>query len=201
MNSKINELIENIDQFVFWFRANPTIALPKSEKNRLVMLLNKIIASQEISEKEWEKLKPKERTNKVSASYISVKPAKKKSTKRPANRKIILPLKPAPKKTADDNVVIRNGKKYIVCSGCGSTVKDLRKHSKKCKPRHPKNKGKSTVDKGKSSSATPDSKSQTNKEYKAERLLDASRDYWKIRDQGRFGSHSSYDDMGDESFS
>jgi len=40
--------------------------------------------------------------------------------------------------------------------------------------------------------------SDTKREYQAERRLDGSRDFYKIREQGKFGSHSVYDDMGDE---
>jgi hypothetical protein len=32
-----------------------------------------------------------------------------------------------------------------------------------------------------------------------ERRLDGSRDYWQIREEGRFGSHPSYDACDDES--
>lgn len=35
---------------------------------------------------------------------------------------------------------------------------------------------------------------------RAQRELDGSRDYWQYRESGRFGSHPSYDDYGDESF-
>ena len=35
--------------------------------------------------------------------------------------------------------------------------------------------------------------------YWEERRLDGSRDYWQIRESGRFGSHPSYDDCDDES--
>lgn len=34
-----------------------------------------------------------------------------------------------------------------------------------------------------------------------ERKLDGSRDFYQFRESGKFGSHSSYDDYGDESFS
>jgi hypothetical protein len=34
-----------------------------------------------------------------------------------------------------------------------------------------------------------------------ERKLDGSRDYYQFRESGKFGSHSSHDDYGDESFS
>ena len=40
----------------------------------------------------------------------------------------------------------------------------------------------------------------TRHDYKVERNLDGSRDYYRNRrEQGRYGSHSTYDDMGDES--
>lgn len=47
----------------------------------------------------------------------------------------------------------------------------------------------------------PNADNSYNNEIKESRRLDGSRDYWQIRDRGKFGSHSSYDDMGDESFS
>jgi len=34
---------------------------------------------------------------------------------------------------------------------------------------------------------------------KIDHKLDGSKDYWKFRDHGKFGSHSDFDDMGDES--
>lgn len=39
----------------------------------------------------------------------------------------------------------------------------------------------------------------THASYWTERGLDATRDFWQIRDHGEFGSHSSYDDFSDES--
>lgn len=41
---------------------------------------------------------------------------------------------------------------------------------------------------------------QTIQYNRAQRELDGSRDYWRYRESGRFGSHPSYDDYGDESF-
>jgi hypothetical protein len=35
--------------------------------------------------------------------------------------------------------------------------------------------------------------------YWEERRLDGSRDYWQIREEGRFGSHPSFDACDDES--
>lgn len=36
------------------------------------------------------------------------------------------------------------------------------------------------------------------REYKSERKLDGSRDYYQYKEQGKYGSHSVYDEMGDE---
>lgn len=36
-------------------------------------------------------------------------------------------------------------------------------------------------------------------EYRTERSLDSSRDFYRFRETGRFGSHSMHDDFGDES--
>jgi hypothetical protein len=38
----------------------------------------------------------------------------------------------------------------------------------------------------------------TKRDYKEERKLDGSRDYYQYREEGKFGSHSVFDDMGDE---
>ena len=35
--------------------------------------------------------------------------------------------------------------------------------------------------------------------HRIERRLDGSRDYWQIREEGRFGSHPSFDSCDDES--
>ncbi len=40
--------------------------------------------------------------------------------------------------------------------------------------------------------------SDSKHEYKEERKLDASGDYYQFREQGKFGSHSMHDNMGDE---
>lgn len=45
----------------------------------------------------------------------------------------------------------------------------------------------------------PPSAEATPSEYRENRRLDGSRDYWQIRENGRFGSHPSYDSTDDES--
>jgi hypothetical protein len=47
--------------------------------------------------------------------------------------------------------------------------------------------------------AEHDSNSDPRKEYREERRLDGSKDFWPHRDQGRFGSHPSFDACDDES--
>lgn len=42
-------------------------------------------------------------------------------------------------------------------------------------------------------------KKKTKNDNSMDHKLDGSRDYNQFRENGRYGSHSSYDDMGDES--
>jgi uncharacterized C2H2 Zn-finger protein len=44
-----------------------------------------------------------------------------------------------------------------------------------------------------------DESQSESKSYREERRLDGARDYSQVRESGRFGSHPSYDDCGDES--
>lgn len=44
-----------------------------------------------------------------------------------------------------------------------------------------------------------DSDHNENENYREGRRLDGSRDYWQLREEGRFGSHPSYDDCEDDS--
>jgi hypothetical protein len=93
---------------------------------------------------------------------------------------------------------------YVHCELCGDKLnkKNVIKHRNKCRgkrARQSKKPSASSKQKQTSKRATYTDKPYFN-EYKENRRLDGSRDYWRIRDQGKFGSHSSYDDMGDESF-
>lgn len=93
----------------------------------------------------------------------------------------------------------------VKCEYCGAILnpKNISRHREKCNARKI-SVGKKKVNSSQKLSSTRGGFSSENNvkdEYKETRRLDGSRDYWKIRDQGKFGSHSSYDDMGDESFS
>lgn len=95
---------------------------------------------------------------------------------------------------------------YVPCRQCGAeiNVKNRSRHKKKCRGRNQvlgRNVAVTkTQTKRKPKGAIFSDKPYYN-ELKIERRLDGARDYWANRDQGRFGSHSSYDDMGDESSS
>jgi hypothetical protein len=49
------------------------------------------------------------------------------------------------------------------------------------------------------SSEVEASTSDQRREYRENRRLDGSRDYWQLREEGRFGSHPSFDSCDDES--
>jgi hypothetical protein len=57
----------------------------------------------------------------------------------------------------------------------------------------------SSPDEGASSAGRQGGAGMTASEGAEQRRLDATRDYWPIRESGRFGSHSSHDDFGDDS--
>ena len=97
--------------------------------------------------------------------------------------------------------MLKGTNKYINCNQCGAKIliKKINKHKAKCLP-----KSKSSKKQNKNSNTKKiiagrlDTVYDPIKERRAERQLDGSRDYAPIRDQGKFGAHSSYDDMSDE---
>ena len=120
------------------------------------------------------------------------------------------------------NIAHSEGKKtIIVCKNCGAEIleRKLYQHKKKCKKTAKKakdyNKNKNDIRYNlstpiESSKNTPKYKQiikpnievfNSKLEYKEERKLDGSRDYYTFKEQGKFGSHSVFDDMNDESFS
>ena len=203
MITAIKKLIENIDQLVFWLNDNPKTPMPSQEKKRAIAILNKIINAEELSAEEWEKLKPQllllkqthnirnERTTKnVITSAI------KTVTKRPINVvKQYLPQKE--KKQADKSFTATNGKKMKICPYCKASVspkKFLIHTLNKC-----------NVVKRENINLTRNNKSavayiQENIDTGAteEKGLDGSYGYHQIRENGRFGSHPMFDNMGDD---
>jgi len=90
---------------------------------------------------------------------------------------------------------------YILCNQCGNQInaKNIKKHKTKCI-----NKGNKVNEKVKNKSKIQGVSDKFDIAYnplterKTERNLDGSRDYSQIREHGKFGSHSLYDDMNDE---
>jgi hypothetical protein len=101
--------------------------------------------------------------------------------------------------------------RLIRCANCGANVRPDRvsKHLARVHAHRPENHRKQTSSRTSITSRpkhhvvdgrTPELiQPSTSDEYRAERSLDASRDYYRFRESGRFGSHSMHDDFGDES--
>lgn len=97
--------------------------------------------------------------------------------------------------------MLKGSNKYFNCSLCSAKihVKNTNKHKAKCLAKNKNSKKQNKNNNTKRIIAgTLDIAYDPIKERRAERQLDGSRDYAQIRDQGKFGSHSTYDDMGDE---
>ncbi|ULQ55058.1 hypothetical protein KJS94_10445 [Flavihumibacter rivuli] len=198
MRSQVNELINHIDKFIFWYRNNYTISIPSNERNRLRIVLEKVLASAIISDAEWEELKPKKQFVKTSHPQISSTQKRNSPPLERPKQKLILPLKPVQKKKVEERVVGVKGTILRQCPNCNAKVKNLKKHSWKCPG---KNKGQGKKGNNPNSKYESGVISSFYNEYKKERGLDGSRDFWQYRENGKFGSHSSFDDMSDESFS
>ncbi len=113
---------------------------------------------------------------------------------------------------------------YTVCEFCGDKlhVKNIIKHKRKCRGIK-KNKVKKPTSNNIEMNINKYNANKTNvnhhkkienrkpilnpkienynikKDYKDERKLDGSRDFYTFRERGKFGSHSAFDDMGDDS--
>ena len=220
MAFQINKLIRHIDELLIWLRDNPDTPIPIREKERLKTIVNQLSFRKEISDKEWEKIKPKKEIDpdaidykfwkdiKVTLAELKKNNAKEIAKYKPTSKRqkgaVPLPLKPysSIKEKDDDINVTKNGRTMKLCPGCCSPIlpKNLAKHKKKCKAFNQKNKAK--VPKKEKASQKPSSKLFDNKhqDLKKERKLDGSSGYHTLRrEQGRFGSHSSYDNMDDNS--
>jgi hypothetical protein len=202
----IKKFIEHIDQLVFWLKENPFTPLPLQEKNRAIAILNKIGNAAELSDEEWEKLKQKQQP--IDRPHIiniwpnfrqqimsSTKTIEKVSE---VSEKILLPLKMPQKKVSTNNFANKQRRELETCPDCKCSVlkKNLSKHRRKCKPTKQKSKNQLQTDKN--DSGTISEKVQKNISHKEEKRLDGSSGFHQFRENGRFGSHSSFDNMGDD---
>lgn len=202
MITTIRKLIENIDQLVFWLNDNPRTPMPSQEKKRAIAILNKIINAEELSTEEWEKLKPQllllKQTPNIRSEITTknvITSAIKTVTKRPINVISQYHLPKKEKNSVDKGFTIKDGKKLKICPYCKASVspKNFLNHKlNKC-----------NVVKRESINLTRNNKStvpdiQENIDTGEEKRLDGSYGYHQIRENGRFGSHPMFDNMGDD---
>lgn len=171
MSAPLVKLNEHINQIVIWLRDNPGIRVFASQKDHLISLLNKLINGEALSDEEVRLVK----------------------------------------ESIEERTLI-SAPSYMVCRNCGDRFnrRDTEKHKSKCigYKNLPKSTIQNTPPKRKGSNigryqVTPCTTSQrkTSAESREERKLDGAKDCYTIRDNGKFGSYPTYDDMGDESFS
>ena len=166
-----DKLNEHIDQLVIWLRENQNVKLLSNQKERITNILKFLTNKEALTDEEIQK---------VNAEVPKPKTVTFKE----------------PSSTG-----------YIYCVDCGDklNVKNLNNHKAKCRagkkhnknPKHQSRQNKQQKQKGKAPKGGLYTDKQYFNEYKEERRMD----FWRMKDNGRFGSHSTYDDMGDESFS
>lgn len=217
MTTAIKKLIGSIDQLVVWLNENPNTPMPSQEKKRVTTILNMIMKTEEISDEEWEKLKP-ERSAPAVIYEVRYRPAKKDTMdddifsytpRKTAINNIPLPFKKTipkalknamPKKIAAAIKPIPNKREMVKCPDCGSPVlrKNIEKHKGKCTHGIQKVatiqlpvilRNIQTVN---IPTILPMMPSE-------EKRLDGSYGYHQFRENGKFGSYSSFDNMSDES--
>jgi len=170
----------------------------------------------------WERRRlPKESPRVVASS----KPAVPQTPSAPATKRPIAPALPLVTQPAPMRVPI--GRNLVQCPRCPSPVRAdrldrhlrhvhkaarngaqlpaapvrARKLSKRVSPGGPQRYKALAIGSGVGGPAGDDNDERSHEldNYWEERRLDGSRDYWQIREEGRFGSHPSFDSCDDES--
>ena len=189
MSESIKKMDDIINSMVSWLNEYPRRILTKIQKSRLEILYQKISEAEPISLEDLKKL------NSFEAKKIKNYNLEKTFSN--------------PKNGAEyyDRLI------FFICDGCKSKVlfKNKKKHRKKCKPwmklhNIPINKITHTHS-SKATNVTKDlpgrdynnTDNEAKNQYLANREQDGSRDYYVIRENGKYGSMSSFDDYSDES--
>lgn len=190
MSESVKRMDNIINSLVSWMTEFPTYTLTKIQKTRIEHLLERLKNSEAVSHGEI--------LNYQSNEYLELQESKRQ-------REIFSPNY-SRKKVAEPL-------QSFICEGCNARVlaRNKKLHRKKCekwknlhKTLEPKIK---TPQSSKGTSKTNDLPGKTYKESNNDlknqdnlnRKHDGGRDYFQIRDNGKFGSISSFDDYGDES--
>ena len=212
MASQINKLISIIDDLLIWIRENPESLIPKNEKDRLRIVIKHLDSNDTIPNKEWEKTKNanqkevdlninenplSEKFRRLNNKYQILENRKKMKN---LKKKIDIIRNPITihKYSLQDETGKKDEKKLIVCTNCNSKVleKNILKHQKKCT----KNVHTSKQKPPKKTLPIVGNQINNGNFDKNEIKLDGSFGYHDLlRENGRFGSHSMYDNMDDNS--
>ncbi len=201
MNSiQIEKLIEHIDQLVFWLRDNPQTPIPSIEKRRIEAILKKIVLREEMTNEEWEQLKPKQQSSAQSNNNIW-------STIRQAlsynkTEKVIPSKIKEARGKLPNNLKLQSlaQSEWTKCLGCSVKVlrKNLAKHKNRCKPKANKKVSNRPISAPVNNQKTGQTISNPLTESKEEKRLDGAYGFHQFREDGKFGSYPSFDNMGDD---
>lgn len=188
MRDSVKKMDEIINQLVSWLNDYPEQLLTGTQKQRITHILSRLSKAQPISLKKLnqsisEDAKRLEYIEKLSHTPITDLPE------------------------------FKDKFNYRICQGCGSRIskEKFNKHKKSCAKYKElifhKKKFLNESSSAKGTSITSDipgkNYEKTENELKnhdlSDRQQDGSRDFYQIRDNGKFGSMSSFDDYGDES--
>lgn len=214
MTQQTKRLTAILDELVNWLNDNPAVKVPSDQKIRIQHIFDNLIYRIGFSEEVWLKIKPEPKPNTRPAlskrDHIRRENSKLAKELREKINQINHPFESAFKKNTvktpfkpitvkKDNAITKTitkgGKKYIVCPDCNAEYlnKNSAKHKKHCPV---KKKNQNT----KKTKAPKIKGSYDNGLQKNERNMDGAKGYHSFaRENGRFGSHSSFDNMGDES--
>lgn len=214
MAQQTKRLIAIIDDLVNWLNDNPAVKVPSDQKIRIQHIFDNLINRIGFSEEVWLKIKPEPKPNTrpglSKTDHLRIENSKlAKELRETINRinhpydsafkknTVKTPFKPIPveKQNTVTKTVTKGGRTFVVCPDCNAeyVMKNSAKHKNHCPAKKKKQKAKKTK--------SPKNKgSYDNGLQKSEKNMDGSKGYHSFaRENGRFGSHSSFDNMGDES--
>ena len=183
MITAIKRLIGSIDQLVLWLHENPEIPMPAQEKKRVIAILNMIMKTEVISDEKWKELKPQQPPLSLNNYKLNVWPFKKKA--------ITIP------KTIEEINRIKRGMVQCPVCKCDLLINNLEKHKKRCNPSLQKFSTTNVTRLQNSKSISFPVQFSTIKSQEIQ--SDGSYGYHQFRDNGKFGSYPSFDNMNDES--
>jgi hypothetical protein len=181
MQTPVEQFTSHLDQLVLWLNQHGgKVPIPSLERQRLRSVLDRIMAGAPASVEE-------EKLGKLAEQRIS---EQRKHEQRIREKDI-------PRQATIPSFKATSS--LVKCSNCGASVspKNLRKHQRKCRTYVSPAKGTKRTGRNEAAIDTAQLKLYA-QSIKDERRLDGTAGGHVWRESGRYGSHSSHDDYGEE---